>query len=372
MRTAPLLPPSAGPFARPQYGASELTVGDGSATLLIVTATINEPTDTTVHLSYALQRYQSWRTDEAGCSPATWAGEKAGLLSFVDCMVARGKHYPATLTFDDLTVWWSLQSTLADSTRATRLHQVRSFLGHCVKRGWAQSDPSSLLTAKRPIPTLRERLTANELLALIEAAADHSARDRILVALAVNLGLRASEITNLLVRDVRLEDGQIRVQIPKTSEADEMPVTQDLDRELRRWLHTYSDGCPDVGRTSYLVPSVYRSAAEISYRHDRRYTEPWKAVQRALDRLGWEVTAKEGVHTVRRSVARLLFDDVEQSATFDSALLVTQSFLHHSRPETTLTYIGRDRQTLARDRMLRGKPFLTRLAKDATVLRSAV
>jgi hypothetical protein len=64
-------------------------------------------------------------------------------------------------------------------------------------------------------------------------------------------------------------------------------------------------------------------------------------------------------------VARLFFDavlDEEGEQKFDEALLGTMRLLHHDRAETTLRYIGVDRQTRARDRFLQGRPFLTRLA----------
>lgn len=320
-------------------------------------------------LDYALRRYETWRLDEAGFSPLTWAGEKSGLLAFVDAMGGRGRHYPATLTHEDAAAWWAFQSTLQESTRATRLHQVRSFLGYCSKRGWLQGDPTALLRAPRPPAAWRERLDVEELLSLLDAADTHSPRDRVLLALALNLGLRGGEISKLTIRDVDLDGGWLRVQISKTRDEDDaMPISLDLSRELTRWLGVYAVAVPGLTPASYLVPSVYASDPRgIIYRHEKPYTEPYRTVQRALSAIGWESTKQEGVHTVRRSVARIYFDMVEadEGSSFDSALLATMTLLHHKRPETTLHYIGRDRAVLARDRMLRGKAFLSRLATDA-------
>jgi hypothetical protein len=93
-------------------------------------------------------------------------------------------------------------------------------------------------------------------------------------------------------------------------------------------------------------------------------------VKRALAKLGWEDVKGEGIHTVRRSVARIFFDAAEAEESFHEALLGTMRLLHHDRAETTLRYIGVDRQTLARDRFLRGRPFLTRLAHVPPTLRA--
>jgi hypothetical protein len=113
------------------------------------------------------------------------------------------------------------------------------------------------------------------------------------------------------------------------------------------------------------VPSQHVGAQGVTYRPDRSIGEPEDVVKRALAKIGWDDVKGEGIHTVRRSVARLFFDAVladEGDEKFDEALLGCMRLLHHDRAETTLRYIGIDRQTLARDRFLKGRPFLTRIA----------
>lgn len=324
---------------------------------------------TTFHLYGALSEYERWRLIDADYSRKTWAGEKSGLLNFVDTMADRD---PAVLWTDQLDYdavrEWFAALTVADSTRVTRLAQLRAFLGYCIKRGWLTSDPSLLLRAQRPAPTERDRLDADELLRLLEAV--DSRRDRVLIALATNLALRGGEIAALRVGQVDIGHHEIRVGISKTRESDVMPLSSDLAIELSHWLRHYTETSAVTPR-SYLVPSQYvdNTKGTVRYRPDRPVGKPYVVVQDALTRIGWGDVKGEGVHTVRRSVARIYFDMIEADESFDSALLATMTLLHHQRSDTTLRYIGRNRATLARDRILKGKPFLTRLARECAPLR---
>lgn len=314
-------------------------------------------------LDDAMASYERWRSRDGGFSPTTWAGEKGAVLSFVDHLHHMGASDVDEIGPDHCSGWFA-SLTVADATRVTRLAQIRSFLTFCVMHGWISKDPSWMLRAEKPLPEVRQRLTADELLGLIECT--RFPAHRIIVALAANLGLRASEIRELRVGDVNLDTREIAVRIPKTREAEHMPITSELDTELRRWFDWYfSRHVTGLGKQSYLVPSQYRRGEQVILRPGTMMGKayPAEVIHWALEDLGWEDTDGEGVHTVRRSLARVFFDDVESGDGFDSALLATMSLLHHSRPETTLRYIGRDRAKLARDRILQGKPFLSRIAQ---------
>lgn len=354
---------------------------------MTLTATGSDP----VHFNYVLREFQTWRLRESGSSPRTWAGEKATLLGFVDCMHRRGIHSPDKLTDADVAAWWETQQTLARSTRATRLSQLRTFLTHCQRRGWApQGDPTWRLGATRPRPGLRNRLTALELLQLLDVA--NEPRDRVLMALLENLALRNSDLTGLRIRHLHFEEEVIDVYVDKTDESVQMPMTLDLMNELHRWLDVYRSRCPEVNRESFVVPSRWTSTTtdRVIYYPDRPQGQLYRSVQRVLlagvgrgvvdpgtwtlrdpatglpvlDSLGRPKLAPgEGGHTVRRSVARIMFDAAQaEGQGFDEALIATMALLHHSNPQRTLDYIGVDRRQLALDRVLKGRAFLSRLA----------
>lgn len=299
----------------------------------------------------ALAKYGFWRLTRAHVSTNTWRGEVPGLEAF-GRLVADTEVQD--ITIEDIDWWWDSLGYLADSTKATRLAQLRSFFRWAIDTGLRADDPTRLIRAPRVVVEPRDRLSAVELLGLLDLA--RTPRDRCLLALAMNLGLRGGEIQRLRWRDMHWRDETIRVRVDKTGEVDDMPVTYELLTELGVWA-AQAEGCtPD----SYLIPSQHIApSGTVTYRHGQQVAEPFEVVKYVLDKAGWADTLQEGVHTIRRSVARLYFDKVEADESFDSALLATMTLLHHSRPETTLTYIGRDRATLARDRILKGERFLS-------------
>lgn len=321
-----------------------------------------------IQLDPALRAYREWRTGDADFSINTWAGEMPGLLYFVDFCHDLDVATVNEITPEIASKWKASLDHLSDNTRATRLGQLRSFMGYCVKRGWLASDPTVLLRAARPAPEPRLRLSARELLDLIDAA-DYP-QHRILLALAANLALRQSEIKRLRIRDVDLDAATILVHVDKTTKTppDPMPLTAELRDELSRWLAHYTRECFVTPQT-LLVPSMHFTplTGKVTYRTDRSVAEPEDVVKRALTKAGWPTVRGEGIHTLRRSVARIYFDAAEAEESYHEALLGTMRLLHHDRPETTLRYIGVDRQTLARDRFLRNRPFLTRLAAAPTL-----
>ena len=319
----------------------------------------------------ALDEYGSWRVGEGDYSPATWAGERSGLNHFGLFMMTRGIYTPAEVTREDVTAWYTALQ-VGPSTKPTRVSQLRTFLKFCREEGLMDSDPTVRLRAKksRSSGATKDRLDAAELLALLDLC--RLPHERIMLALCINLGLRASELTRLRVGDVDLERHEIRVRIEKTDEDDLMPISEDLADELSRWLDHYEDHA-QVLHQSYLVPSHYwdNHNGRSIYRHLQPTTHPERVIKRALKGAGWSEIKGEGVHTVRRSLATVYFDMVEAEESFDSALLATMTLLHHSRPQTTLDYIGRNRAVLARDRAIKGKRFLSKLAgvEDCKVLR---
>lgn len=317
-----------------------------------------------ITLRDAINDYGTWRLGQAACSPQTWRGESPGLYAFDRFL---GSPRVLEVSRDDVSNWWDFIRTYADSTRATRLSQLRSFFSWAAKMGYRIDDPTAMIRAPHPAPEPRDRLNPDELLSLLDVT--RTPRDRCLLALAMNLGLRGGEIARLKWRDIDWPGETLRVHIDKTDEVDDMPIGSDLMRELTTWVASAVTWGSFLGvdPDSYLIPSQHIGAQGVTYRWDKPVAEPYTVVQFALSKIGWLDITQEGVHTIRRSVARIYFDMIEETESFDSALLATMTLLHHTRPDTTLTYIGRDRATLARDRIIRGKPFLSAMRTVPTL-----
>jgi integrase len=222
----------------------------------------------------------------------------------------------------------------------------------------------------------RRRVPARDFSRLLDAA-DHP-QSRVIMALGLYLFLRASEIIDLDIEHLRLDEGRIRVYQRKTGKWDDMPVSKYLDAELRRWLTWYA---ADVATTNGplqphwpLVPARRRTqmwndgsgkcggrpfTPEFGKMNPlSRSAQIQRKAQDALRGIGWSVdpTDREGIHTLRRSGARALYDRLisTDGKARDDAIGLVQAMLHHSTRALTEHYIGLEVEVERRDALLAG------------------
>lgn len=264
-------------------------------------------------------------------------------------------------------------------SEATHNHyrsRLKMFFKWCVQRDYMRADVMSHTSALKVPRMSRQRPSAVTLLALLEATTN--GRDRCYLAVAMNTAMRSSDIRALRVKDIDLEDGWIYSTIRKTGDADDKPISADMDRELRTWLTAYAQ---DLGRPlrdeDYLFPRRrgglinHYETAEDGTRFPVRSPYVWVPevyvkdthliIQKAMKSLGMP-TYKEGTHTVRRAVARAYFDWVAAEKGDQAALRETAAFLNHSSTATTEIYLGMTPEKERRDRRLKGNPFLSAIA----------
>lgn len=251
------------------------------------------------------------------------------------------------------------------------------FFKWCIAMGYMKADVMALVD---PLPLekkTRQRPSAITLTALLDNAANP--RDRCYLAVAMNTGLRSSDMRMLTVGDVDLVDGWLSTRIRKTKDADEKPISKDMEKELRTWLAIYEE---DLGRPlrddDYLFPrrggGMY---SHVDYDNDGMpfmvrapYTWLPKAyirdthliVQKAMKSLNMP-TYKEGTHTIRRAIGRAYFDWVAAEKGESAALRETATFLNHSSMASTEIYIGLDKDRERRDKRVRNKPFLSAMVE---------
>ena len=237
---------------------------------------------------------------------------------------------------------------------------------------------------------VRRLLPATKFDELLDAA-PHP-RDRACLAVAIYLLLRASEIKTIRIRDVDLDSGIVMVQVHKSDKEEILPITTELDKELRQWFTYYSATCGPLQPDWYLVPSKVGARFKQDWK-TKRFTneritddllrptqpigDPAKVAQRALRAIGFltedkpngkPVTNREGIHTLRRSGGRALFDRLQSMEPFidengvevrppSYPIRTVQAMLNHSSQARTEIYIGLepDRQELIK--LLKGRPM---------------
>lgn len=246
----------------------------------------------------------------------------------------------------------------------------------------AAMDPVIHRRRLRVQPTGHLRIPASDFPRLLDST-PHP-RDRIVLALGIYLLLRQSEIVDLRVEDVDLHHGHINVRIIKTAKFDQMPLSAELERELRAWLTFYTEKCGRLDPTWRLVPAkmtmpfelpgVYRDPLAVELRPTVPIAQPHKVVQRALASIGYlsrdseDNPTRNGVHTLRRSAARAMFDRLCEDG-YDGAGRVVQSLLHHSSFQQTEKYLGIELDQKRRDELIRGREMFPVDTSNVTTLR---
>jgi len=183
----------------------------------------------------------------AGLAEATIVNYLADLRAFARWLgQARGQEFhPAQIGRRDIEHYCShLRSTLGrtSSTINRRLQALRRFGRFAVETGLAQANPASLV---KPLPngqaSPRRLLTAAEAELLLKAVAEDRGRlvvrDRAIILLLLQVGLRVSELVQLHVEDLRL-DGHGRITVRgENGHADrEVPLSRDLRDAVSRYL----------------------------------------------------------------------------------------------------------------------------------------
>jgi integrase len=300
-------------------------------------------------------------------SPETWSKHRMTLTSFV----AHFGFDPPELgciTSDDVRKWVDGKPNASPQSKNKYVDRVRSFFRYAKQRGWCGSNPCDDVDRLREDPPQRRRYSATTLGRAL--AATKNSRDRAAVAVALELLLRGSEIAELRVGDVDIDNLTVKVKVSKKDGPltwDEMAISPDLGDELDGWLRDYRLLAPGVEAEDYLFPRHQRVLAGGEYRlipqPSSRLGSPWRIVQRALRSAG--VSEKGlGFHTIRRSAARILFDHLCEARGEVNALSHVSAVLHHENRRTTEVYLGVDGDRLNRNKVVReGDASVLKLAR---------
>ena len=253
------------------------------------------------------------------------------------------------------------------------LHQFFKWARH-TGRMPVDSDPMFGRRQPKALHKERNRIPVHDFTRLLDTAEEKEARDRALAAIFIYTLMRDGEATSLRIRDVDLDGGWIKTVIHKTRIEDMVPICEELDAELRRWLTHYTSMVGRLDPNYFLIPAravhpVHGENGKIThhasiYRPDRSIRAAGRIITPLLERFGFPIADQygkplnEGAHTIRRSGARALFDQLVDGG-YDHGLRVVQSLLHHKSMSQTEKYIGISADRRSRDEILRHRKMYT-------------
>lgn len=268
------------------------------------------------------------------------------------------------------------------STRNLYLTGLRGFFSWCRRHNHLPKDydPTDGWRNVR-VPT-KDRLwiPVEEFHDLLDAV-NHD-RDRAVVALGLYTFMRGGEIRTLRISDLDFARNTVSMYRHKTKQADVLPMSEELHTEMVAWLNAYE---ARMGRALdpdwYLTPSM--APLPMLFDEAKRCLQPtgepskllvnqplfkpYASVQRGLRALGYDPTGN-GVHLLRRSGARALFDRLREEG-YDGALMRVSSMLGHANVVTTERYLGLSIERQQRNELLAGKTMFPAARRGATVTR---
>ena len=225
---------------------------------------------------------------------------------------------------------WRVGKGAKASSTARQLSSFRRFYRYLLREGRITEDPTALIEMPRIGQRLPHSLTeadVDALLAAPDVARPLGHRDRTMLELLYATGVRVSELVNLKLSQVNLNQGVLRI-IGKGDRERLIP----LGDEAQDWLHKFVPGPRAeilAGRqTEYLFPT--RRGGPMT-----RQTF-WYLIKRHARKAG--IARKLSPHTLRHAFATHLLNH-------GADLRVVQLLLGHSDVSTTqiYTHVARER-----------------------------
>ena len=240
---------------------------------------------------------------------------------------------PFDVTLDNLETFSANLRDLGIQPRsqARILSGIRSFYHYLILEDYLQADPSELLESPQIGLHLPEILTLEEIDTLIESidlSTNEGQRNRTILETLYSCGLRVSELCNLKLSDLYLEEGFIKVE-GKGSKQRLIPISPRAIRELQLYF---------LDRNQISIKKDYEDYVFISKRGKNisRITV-FHVIKTLAEAIGMKKTISP--HTFRHSFATHLLEG-------GANLRAIQCMLGHESIGTTEIYTHIDKNRL--------------------------
>ncbi len=190
----------------------------------------------------SIASFRAWIALERGLSPKTLEAYGRDARAFTAFLASRGRTTPAALTRADVLAY--LDALRAQrkrpSTRARAFIAVREFIRHLQNEGLIAVDLTEGLEAPKKTQTLPRVLdeeTTQRLVTSVDGATPRDLRDRAMLEMLYDCGLRVSELCALELRDFVAEAEIVRCR-GKGAKERLVPMGGACGRAVRRYLES--------------------------------------------------------------------------------------------------------------------------------------
>jgi integrase/recombinase XerD len=268
---------------------------------------------------------------ERGLSRNTLSAYRTDLTSLARWLAERGRPVAEASRADLLEfIAWRVESGARPRSTARQLSSFRRFFRHLLREAGRRDDPTARIEMPKIGRPLPKSLTEKEVEALLEApdTADCLGnRDRTMLEVLYATGLRVTELVNLKLSQINLNQGVIRV-VGKGDKERLIP----LGEESIEWIDQFIKGARAEilldRQSDYLFPTR---------RGDHMTRQAfWHLIKRYATKA--DVSEKLSPHTLRHAFATHLLNH-------GADLRVVQMLLGHSDLSTTqiYTHVARER-----------------------------
>lgn len=279
---------------------------------------------------------------EAGLAKNTLAAYRSDLALFAAWLSQRDTALPSASTQDVKDYLAHLHSRPVNErpkpASQRRLHAtLRRFYGHLLAHGDIAHDPLINVEQPRMPQRFPKTLSESEVESLLDAPdCDRplGLRDRAMLELLYAAGLRVSELVNLRVFDLNLEDGVVRV----TGKGEKMRLVP-LGEPAVEWLRRYSREARPLLLQGKSCDEVFVAARSRQRGHGISRQMFWTLIRRYALQAG--ITKPISPHVLRHAFATHLINH-------GGDLRVVQLLLGHADISTTQIYTHVARERLKR------------------------
>lgn len=282
---------------------------------------------------FHLQRFQEYLRFDRGLAESTSKAYATDLRQLAEFLDERGYDGPENVDIEALRefIYALKDRDLSPRTIRRKISSLRGYFGYLQAEGLVSRDPTELLEGPGPardLPLVLSPAEIERLLAAPNGDDPLAPRDRAILEFLYATGLRISELIELRVRDVDVEEGLVRVR-GKGSKERIVPVGRPALDAVTSYLRTTR---PQLLRGS-------RSGVLFLGRWGRPLTRmgAWKIVRRQVQKAG--IQKPVSPHTLRHTFATHLLEG-------GADLAAVQEMLGHADISTTQIYTHLDRSYL--------------------------
>ncbi len=279
--------------------------------------------------SKLLDGFRLFLRAERGLSRNTVDSYVRDVREFVSCLKKKGKD---VLSADYADIMDFLQSHVVlykTSSVARKISSIKNFFKYLMIENLIQEDPSSLIESPKVVRGLPRVLSEEEIAKIIESASGTtplSIRDRAILEFAYATGARESEIIEVSLHDIDLDEGFVFLR-GKGEKVRLVPIGSKATEALHRYLKVRNTFSPRVDNLF-----VSRRGGRLS--------------RMSIWRIFAKYSRKAGIDDVHPHTFRHSFATHMHSRGAD--LRIVQELLGHASIKTTQIYTHLQKERLRR------------------------